>query len=189
MILTIFSAGPFHVKDFFFLTVDWYFYLSEFAVIIFSPLEESTCLNVKKPTVMFRAVESNLCQHQAHSPQVSPLIFPFSVLFWIVYLPSILTCAFHSCQTWSGLAGAGARVSARAGNGRENWRAASPSQAVTSDQMSAGTSHPILNESLLGGLTPCVCLCVVPQDQKKNVNSHNKSRVCSKRCFVLFFPY
>lgn len=159
-----FQCRTFSCKGFFFLTVDWYFYLSESAVIIFSPLEESTCLNVKKPTMMFRAVESNLCQHQAHSPQVSPLIFPFSVLFWIVYLPSILTCAFHSCQTWSGLAGAGARVSARPGNGRENWRAASPSQAVTSDLMSAGTSHPILNESLLGGLTWFVCLCVVPQD-------------------------
>lgn len=49
-----------------------------------------------------------------------PSLYPFS----IVYLSSILTCAFHSCQTWSRLAGGRTWVSAQAGNGRESWRAA-----------------------------------------------------------------
>jgi len=49
-----------------------------------------------------------------------PSFHPFS----IVYLSSTLTCAFHSCQTWSGLAGSRTWVSAWAGNGRESCRAA-----------------------------------------------------------------
>lgn len=76
-----------------------------------------------------------------------------------------------------------------------------PSLAVTSDHMSTGASHPILNESLLGGLMGVraleggggafrevgfVCLCALPRGQKpqtnkrKEAHSHNKCRICSK---------
>lgn len=120
---------------------------------VFSAIRKWTCLDVKKPTAMFHPVSSDPCQHQPHSPQVSPLISPslcplfncLPILHTDVRVPLLSnvikisgreSLSVSSSRKWERKPGSGA----------------SPPLAVTSHLMSTGASHPILNESLLSGL-------------------------------------